>query len=435
MTGPSRQMSSGPSWQWPHSPTPHCMFRSSDTRMFAAGMPLPSNTFALKRIIGSGPQRNAIVRSGSTGTRASGSVTKPTGPDQPSAGTSTVCSTSRSGRAVHSASWSVNRNSSGARAPVTSTIRRYASRLASAPSSTGRSGARPTPPATMTRSWPTAVERPQVVPNGPRTPTTSPGAASCSARLTAPTSRIVWLSAPSPSDGSPLIEIAISPTPRAYSMVNWPGRKAGIGASTGSRRSVAESCVSSRREATRYGTGTIGSRSSNGSHSTVTGAPVQVEQPRPGALQALQDGLEEAERERVAQCRVRVGERLEPLCVQLDGGDLLSRDSAEVPAVRRHQPRPAQHVARTEGLHDDRPAPGHDRVQCDPAGPDQPAAASRLSLVEDPLAGGEGDFAGRAGDLGSLLLGQRAEQWQAGKWVRHPSLPRRVPERAPRPRR
>src|SRR6266700_4725149 len=158
-------------------------------------------------------------------------------------------------------------------------------------------------------------------------------------------------------------------------MVNWPGRNAGMAASTGSSRNVAESRVSSRREATRYGTGTIGSRSSNGSHSTVTGAPVQVEQPPAGALQALQDGLEQAERQRVAQCRVNVCQRLEPLGVQLHGGDPLSSNGAEVPAVRWHQPRPTQHVTGAEGLHDDGPASRHDRVQRDPPGPDQPAAA------------------------------------------------------------
>ena len=30
-TGPSRHKRSGPSWQWPHSPTRHCILRSNET--------------------------------------------------------------------------------------------------------------------------------------------------------------------------------------------------------------------------------------------------------------------------------------------------------------------------------------------------------------------------------------------------------------------
>ena len=48
------------------------------------------------------------------------------------------------------------------------------SRSANAPSTTGRSGASPTPPATMTRSRPAASANPQFVPNGPRIPITLP---------------------------------------------------------------------------------------------------------------------------------------------------------------------------------------------------------------------------------------------------------------------
>ncbi len=39
----------------------------------------------------------------------------------------------------------------------------------------------------------------------------------------------------------------------------------------------------------------------------------------------------------------------------------------ELPAVRRHQPRPAQHVATAEGLHDDLAASGHGQVEGDAA--------------------------------------------------------------------
>ena len=75
----------------------------------------------------------------------------------------------------------------------------------------------------MTRSRPAASARPQLVPNGPRMPITVPGCASCSARLTAPTERIVWVMVPSATVGSPLTEIAISPIPNAYIIMNSPG--------------------------------------------------------------------------------------------------------------------------------------------------------------------------------------------------------------------
>ncbi len=78
----------------------------------------------------------------------------------------------------------------------------------------GRTGARPMPPATITRSPPRAWSSGHVVPNGPRTPITSPGSAAHSARVTGPTARIVWTSSP-PGSGAALVEIGTSPTPNA----------------------------------------------------------------------------------------------------------------------------------------------------------------------------------------------------------------------------
>src|SRR6266516_2318740 len=76
---------------------------------------------------------------------------------------------------------------------------------------TERSGASPRPPATTTRSFPIACSIGQWLPNGPRTPITSPGLSTQNAFDTSPTSRVVWM-----RDrrfvGSPLIEIGISPT-------------------------------------------------------------------------------------------------------------------------------------------------------------------------------------------------------------------------------
>ena len=96
-------------------------------------------------------------------------------------------------------SWSRKRNSSGLRAPATSTTR--PKQVACAPARRAGPGAAapgPTPPATITQvaadggvEVPAHAVRPADADHGP------PGTASCSARLTAPTSRMVWVSAPS----------------------------------------------------------------------------------------------------------------------------------------------------------------------------------------------------------------------------------------------
>jgi hypothetical protein len=79
------------------------------------------------------------------------------------------------------------------------------------------------PPATTSRSRPSARLTCQSVPNGPRTPTMSPGAASHRARVTAPTLRIVcastWSRKSTPTS-MPLTDTGTSPMPNVYSMVN-----------------------------------------------------------------------------------------------------------------------------------------------------------------------------------------------------------------------
>ena len=78
---------------------------------------------------------------------------------------------------------------------------------------TGRSGASPMPPATITTSLPAASSTGQLAPNGPRTPITSPRLSLPIAFVTAPTARMVCVIAPGFA-GSPLIEIGTSPTPK-----------------------------------------------------------------------------------------------------------------------------------------------------------------------------------------------------------------------------
>ncbi len=63
-TGPSRQTKCSRSWQWPHSPMPHRMLRSIDTRTRSAGHAAVHQRGRAKRIITSGPhdQRQRALR-------------------------------------------------------------------------------------------------------------------------------------------------------------------------------------------------------------------------------------------------------------------------------------------------------------------------------------------------------------------------------------
>jgi hypothetical protein len=65
---------------------------------------------------------------------------------------------------------------------------------------------------------------------------------------------VMMLSVPA---GTPLTEIATSPIPNAYIIMNSPGSGAGSGSPNGSSCSVEESRFSAMRLRTRYGTGVI----------------------------------------------------------------------------------------------------------------------------------------------------------------------------------
>src|SRR5690606_11785364 len=60
-TGPSRQMKYGPIWQWPHRPMPHCMWRSSETKIRSGAMPPASSVRTVACIIRSGPTTKAAA--------------------------------------------------------------------------------------------------------------------------------------------------------------------------------------------------------------------------------------------------------------------------------------------------------------------------------------------------------------------------------------
>ncbi len=92
---------------------------------------------------------------------------------------------------------------------------------------------------------------PQLVPNGPRTPTVAPIGAMHSAWVTAPTSRMECSIGPG-APGALEIEMATSPTPNAVIMLNWPWANADDVRPLGdSRARVTTSPTSTRRPTMR----------------------------------------------------------------------------------------------------------------------------------------------------------------------------------------
>src|SRR5579875_1106835 len=197
----------------------------------------------------------------------------------------------------------------------------------------------------------------QWVPYGPRTPTAAPGPRAHSACVTGPTSRIVCSTGPSPP-GSPLIEIGTSPTPNAYSMLNWPGRNENGSPGGGSSSSVTTSADSRRAPVTRQGAGRFHRPGAVRSASGSMRIPVHVVQAQPGGLEPLGGEPGEALHEVEAHPRVIGALGPQARTVQRDGADRLDRAPVELPAVRFQQPREPGDVTGAQGLHDDRAAAG-----------------------------------------------------------------------------
>ena len=209
------------------------------------------------------------------------------------------------------------------RAPTSSTIRPYRDRSASAASTTGRSGARPIPPATITMSRPAAdghvpagAERAAHPDDG------CPGCAACSAAVTAPTARRVCCSRParpSPVSPRPLNEMGTSPMPNAVSMANCPGANAGdrlgrlrqlqghgVGGVLVAGQPPGKGGASRRRGVGRHRLSSWRSvRGRVDGSGPLGGARIQIQQAQPGRLQPLGDDR----RERAAASRTRTPAR------------------------------------------------------------------------------------------------------------------------------
>src|SRR6266568_4723514 len=249
-----------------------------------------------------------------------------------------------------------------------------------------RRGARPTPPATTTTSPPAPSSTAHCVPNGPRTPITSPGSIEDRACVTTPTSRMVWTSAPDAA-GSPLMEMGTSPTPNAYSMSNWPGENANPPPG-GSRVTVTVSAVSRATWRTRAGAGAIGSARPR---SVSVRMSVHVQQLHAGGLEPFQNHVGGLPHELVAELVVLLALSPQAGAVQGQRGHGLQDPGVEPPPVRREQPGEPDHLARADGLDHDAAALRCRDLDGGPTPPDQVEAVGRVSLPEQERAGVEPD--------------------------------------------
>src|SRR5215472_6259171 len=287
------------------------------------------------------------------------------------------------------------------------------------------------PPATITRSPPSAAATGQDVPYGPRTPTCCPGRSAHSAVVTWPTSRIVCRTSVFVL-GSPLIEMGTSPMPGRYSMLNWPGRNSK--GSGGVRSRVTTSADSRRTAATRHGAGSIqGARTARAADcaagcgagcaapgsgwpgSAILRMAVHVKQLEPGGLQPTGHQAGESLHELIAKTRIGIALAAQARPVHLDGEHPLDGPPVELPAVRLEQPGEPDHITGTERLHDKRAAAGRGDLQGDLAVADEKKRLRRIAFPEQEGIGGEDRVGGASGEQGQVLGIQPGEKLMAAQ--------------------
>jgi hypothetical protein len=154
-----------------------------------------------------------------------------------------------------------------------------------------------------------------------------------------------------------------------------------LGISDRSRVENADRCVGSLHDVADH-PGTVA-----GSSSRRPG--VLVEQPHPGGLQPVHDHLGEPDRQLEAQRGVALTQLANTGSVELDHRRDLRRAGGVVPAVRREQPRPAEHRAPAKAFHDHGAPPGNLGFERDTPLADQPEPFRLPALLEDPGAEGE----------------------------------------------
>ena len=183
----------------------------------------------------------------------------------------------------------------------------------------GRSGARPIPPVTMTTSRPAAASTGQPRPIGPRRPSESPRRRPHRARVAAPAARIV---SSKPSGWKRETEMGAAEKAGSAAITNWPGRPARQGRVVGleaQRHDVEGLAPVARRR-------TLGRRSGGGSLGNAAAAS------RAGASAALIAGRGPWRGGRTASTRTGATDR---------GGAIASELLADVDADRAPRDAPA----------------------------------------------------------------------------------------------
>src|ERR1700739_2251474 len=259
----------------------------------------------------------------------------------------------------------------------------------------GRSGARPRPPATTTTSCPANSSVGHAVPNGPRSPSMSPGFTRAIASPPPPTARTVCTSRDA-SDASPLTLTGISPMPNTYIMVNWPGRYRGRGeSSAGSNSSVTVPGRSRVRLCTRTMRGTIGSGAGTARVSAT--ASIDVEPLQAHRLEALHQHRQETLEQGIAEAIVGLAFVAQAPRIQRDGTGQVQCARVVAPTVWRQQPGQADNLALTHGFELHCTLARGSEFQCNPAIANQINPVGGILGVEQVFVGVEARIFGAAG--------------------------------------
>ena len=192
------------------------------------------------------------------------------------------------------------------------------------------------------------------------------------------------------------IEIGTSPTPNAYSIVNWPGANVER-ARRRPARARASRCRASRASAARPGTARR-HRPEGARVTQLCRHAIHVEQPLPRPLQALDHDLREARHQVVAELRVGLALLAQAGAVEARRAHEREGARVEVPAVGREEPRPADDLAGVDRLDRDGAAGRDERLERDAAVPQDVEGVRLVAVAEQQLALAKLDVAPAAGD-------------------------------------
>src|SRR3989338_5156890 len=181
-------------------------------------------------------------------------------------------------------------------------------------------------------------------------------------------------------------------------MLNCPGANASAACpSNGSRVMVATSLASRRPRITRKGRGRIGSLCGARAAWPSAADVIDIEELQAGGLQPLAEDLGEALEQLVAQFRILLAFRAQARGVELQGHGDLERARVELLAMRRDEPRPAQHLPGLQRLDHDRTGARHENLHPHLALPDGVKRLRLVALAKDVPSRIEPDIGRTAG--------------------------------------